>query len=87
MRPRKRFLNLRIRIDLDNKLLSCYAKLNRSLIEMKEEYKLTPSKVLLKKIELADSKLKQIDSLIGKSSSSGGGNYQSTFSDNTNFSL
>lgn len=54
---------------------------------MKEEYKLTPSKVLLKKIELADSKLKQIDSLIGKSSSSGGGNYQSTFSDNTNFSL
>lgn len=33
----------------------------RNLLEMKEEYKIMPSKFLLKKIELTEGKLKQID--------------------------
>jgi len=72
---------------MDNKPLSRYETLNKSLTEMREEYKIMPSKFLLKKIELADSKLKQIDSLVGKSSSFGGGNYQSIPDENTNSSF
>ena len=63
---------------MDNKPLSRYEMLNKSLIEMREEYKLTPSKFLLKKIELAETKLKQIDSMVGNFTTSGGGNYKPT---------
>lgn len=40
-----------------------YNSLTKSLIELKEEYKILPSKFLLKKIELVESKLKQIEKL------------------------
>lgn len=69
-----------------NNITTRYNLLTNSLNEMRQEYKITPSKFLLKNIELVDSKLKKIDSLIGRSSS-GGGNYQSVLNENTNFSL
>lgn len=69
---------------MESKLVSKYNSLANLLNEMREEYKLMPSKFLLKKIELADSKLKQIDSIISTSSSS---NKDVSLNENTNFSL
>lgn len=63
---------------MDNKPLSRYEILNKSLTEMREEYKLSPSKFLLKKIELVQTKLKQIDSIVNNFTTSGGGNYPPT---------
>ena len=41
-----------------------YKSLSNCLIEMKEEYKITPSKFLLKNIELVNKKLRQIDDVL-----------------------
>lgn len=42
-----------------------YNTINQALQSMKEEYRLMPNKFLLKKIELAEKKLKQIDANVG----------------------
>ena len=63
-----------------------YNFLVKCLKEMKEEYKITPSKFLLKKIELVQSKIIAIDKLLPRNTN-GGGEYQPTPSDNTNFNF
>ena len=42
-----------------------YNTINQALQSMREEYKAMPNKFLLKKIELAEKKLKQIDANVG----------------------
>ena len=42
-----------------------YNTINQALQSMREEYKAMPNKFLLKKIELAEKKLKQIDTNVG----------------------
>ena len=55
-----------------------YKAINKILIEMKEEYKISPSSFLFKKIELAEKKLKEYDKEISRSTK-GSGNYEQTF--------
>lgn len=55
-----------------SKLSEKYKSLSDYLIEMKEEYKIMPSKFLLKKIELAEKKMNQINDLIPKNTGGGG---------------
>jgi len=69
---------------MEGKLVKDYNYLMNSLSEMRKQYKIMPSKSLLKKIELANSKLKKIDSFIGTSSSS---NNDYSLNENTNFSF
>jgi hypothetical protein len=53
-----------------------YKNISDSLKSMKEEYKIYPTKFLLKKIELADKKLKAYDKSLIRTTK-GGGNYKS----------
>lgn len=69
---------------MGSKLVNDYKSLMNSLSEMREEYKITPSDLLLKKIEETTSILKNIDSSIGTSSTS---NNDYSLNENTNFSF
>ena len=53
-----------------------YKAISDCLKSMREEYKVIPSKFLLRKIELADAKLKAFDKALSRSTK-GGGNYNS----------
>lgn len=72
---------------MENNLVSRYSSLVSELQEVRAEYKIKPSVVLFNKIETLSTKLEEIDSTIGKHSSSGSNNYQSIRDENTNFSF
>jgi len=53
-----------------------YQIMLNSLESMKEEYKILPTKFLLGKIKLVESKIKAIDKALSRTTE-GGGNYKS----------